>query len=310
MSSAHVLRLLRISRTVSDLARAVAFYRDTLDFRVVDEVTHNDDAWGRLMGIAGARAQSVTMRLGEQEIELVMFDPPGDPYPSESSATDLWFQHIAIVVSDIQAAYTRLYAYSFKPISENGPQQLPPTSGNVIAFKFRDPDGHPLELIQFPEGTGNARWRQKTGLFCGIDHSAIDVADVERSIDFYTRMLGLRVVSRSVNTGTEQARLDHEPNVQVDVVALQPSIEGPPHLELLGYVQPEGCPIPADFKSSDVIADRLILQVQDLPRLLKSMENEQVTIISSSIAISCGGQFAVHVRDPAGHSLVLVTTSL
>lgn len=310
MNSAHVLRLLRISRTVSDLARAIAFYRDALDFRVMDEVTHDDDAWGRSMGIADARAQSVTMRLGEQEIELVMFDPPGNSYPSDSSSTDHWFQHIAIVVSDIQAAYARLYAYSFNPVSENGPQQLPPTSGNVIAFKFRDPDGHPLELIQFPEGTGNLRWRQKTGLFCDIDHSAITVGDVERSIDFYTRVLGLRVVSRSVNTGTEQVRLDHVPDVQVDVVALQPSREGPPHLELLGYVQPKGRPIPADVKSNDVVADRLILQVRDLNQLLKIIENEKVMNVSSGVVSYPGGQHAVHVRDPTGHSLVLVATRL
>lgn len=308
MNSARVLRLLRISRTVSDLARAVAFYRDALDFRVVDNTAHDDEAWGRLMGIAGARAQSVTMRLGAQEIELVMFDPPGDPYPSDSSATDHWFQHIAIVVSDIQAAYTRLCAYSYKPISENGPQQLPPTSGNVIAFKFRDPDGHPLELIQFPEGTGNGRWRQKTGLFCGIDHSAIAVGNVERSIDFYTRVLGLRVVSRSVNAGTEQVRLDYAPDVQVDVIALQPSSEGPPHLELLGYERPKGRPIPADVKSSDVAADRLILQVNDLNRLFKIIKNEKVIMISSSVVKLASGQHAVHVRDPAGHSLVLVAT--
>lgn len=306
MSAARVLRLLRISRTVSDLARAVAFYRDVLDFCVIDEATLDTDAWRDLMGVAGARGQSVTMRLGEQELELLAFDPAGDPYPLGSDAADLWFQHIAIVVSDIGAAVTRLSGYSFKPISERGPQRLPPTSGSVIAYKFRDPDGHPVEIIHFPPGSGNVSWQQTSGLFCGIDHSAIDVADMKKSIDFYTRLLGLRVASHSVNSGVEQARLDHAPDVLVDVTALQPTMEGPPHLELLGYERPVGRPIPADIKSSDVAADRLVLEVHNLPQLMEMLEAESIQAISPGSVSLCSGQRGAQVRDPTGHSLIFL----
>lgn len=306
MSAARALRLLRISRTVSDLARAVAFYRDVLDFCVIEEATHDDDAWGELMGIAAAHGQSVTMRLGEQDLELVAFEPPGDPYPFENSSADRWFQHVAIVVGDIGDAYMRLCAHSFTPISEGGPQRLPPTSGAVTAFKFRDPDGHPVELIRFPAGTGNVIWQQKQSLFRGIDHSAIAVADMEHSIDFYTRLLGLRVVSHSVNSGVEQARLDHAPDVLVDVTALQPRMEGPPHLELLGYERPVGRPIPANIKSSDVVADRLVLEVHNLRQLMAMLETENIKAISPGSVSLCSGQRGAQVRDPTGHSLIFL----
>jgi hypothetical protein len=53
----------------------------------------------------------------------------------------------------------------------------------VTAFKFRDHDGHPLELLAFPEGRvpGPGRTANGTGPFLGVDHTAIAVRDTARS---------------------------------------------------------------------------------------------------------------------------------
>ena len=290
---------------VSDLDQATAFYRDALDFRVTDRVIFGGDAWSELTGVASARGTSVMMRLGEQSLELVAFEPHGDPYPPHSDSEDLWFQHVAIVVSDIDAAYSRLCEYSLDPISEGGPQRLPPASGSVVAYKFRDPGGHPLELIQFPSGTGDAAWQQKGIVFLGIDHSAIDVADIERSVDFYTRTLGFSVASRSINSGPAQKRLDALQEDVVDVVALQPATAGPPHVELLGYRKPAGHPIPPGTKANDVFADRLVLQVDNLPCLVDALRAENVAFVSPGVVALPHGQHAALVRDPSGHLLLL-----
>jgi catechol 2,3-dioxygenase-like lactoylglutathione lyase family enzyme len=299
------LRLLRISRMVSNLDQATAFYRDALDFSVTERAMFSGDAWGALTGVAGVRGTSVTMRLGEQALELVAIEPRGDPYPPHSNLADLWFQHIAIVVSDIDAAYSRLCEYSFNPISEGGPRRLPPGSGLVVAYKFRDPDGHPLELIQFPSGTGDAAWQQKGIVLLGIDHSAIDVADIGQSIDFYTRILGFSVSSRAINSGPAQKRLDALQEDVVDVIALQPAIAGPPHVELLGYRRPTGHPIPPDAKANDVFADRLVLQVDDLARLVDALRAERAAFVSPGVVALPHGQHAALVRDPSGHLLLL-----
>ncbi len=306
MSSACVTRLLRISRTVYDLDRSVAFYRDALNFRVIEEVTRVDSAWGRLMGIAGASGRTVIMRLGEQDLELIAFNAHGKPYPADSTAADPWFQHIAVVVNDMDAAYAHLSRYPHKPISVEGPQRLPPSSGSVTAYKFRDPDGHPVELLQFLPGTVPNDASVKQTWFRGIDHSAITIADVGQSVDFYSRLLGMQVGSRSINSGPAQTRLDHERNVQVNVVALNPTIEVKPHVELLGYERTRGHRIPGHVQSNDTVADRMVLQVHNLQRLVLMLESERVAFISPGCVELCEDQYGAQILDPTGHRLLLL----
>lgn len=302
-----VLRLLRVSRTVSDLAKAAVFYTGALDFRQKSETAIADPAWAELMGIPGARARSVILQLGNQEMELLAFDPPGQPYPPDSRSSDLWFQHIAIVVTDMYAAHAQLNYYPFSAITEGGPQHLPLNTGSMTAFKFRDPDGHPVELIHFPPGSGNPIWQQRLlPLFLGIDHSAIAVAETKRSIDFYTRLLGFNIASRSLNTGPEQTRLDCAPQVRVNVIALHPQILGPVHVELLGYERPAGCAIPVNIKSNDIVVDRLVLRVRNLPELMARLEAENTELISQDIVKLRDGQRAVLIKDPTGHMLLLM----
>jgi catechol 2,3-dioxygenase-like lactoylglutathione lyase family enzyme len=305
----RVSRLLRISRTVSDLSRAVAFYRDALGFSASNETVIDDPAWSRLMGVPNVRGRSVTMRLGAQQLELLAFDPPGRARPSASPSNDLRFQHAAIVVGDMTQAYAMLNSQPFVAITQRGPQQLPPNTGSVTAFKFRDPDGHPLELIHFPPGTGNAVWQRQHDTFLGIDHSAISVADVARSIDFYARLLGMSVTSRSVNSGAEQERLDDVAGVVVDVIALQPPGGQPPHVELLGYRHPAGHCIPHHVASNDIIADRLVLETDDVPRMAAALETEDVGFVSPGAVTLRDGRCAMLVRDPSGHMLLLSEAS-
>lgn len=239
-------RIVRISRVVADLGRAAAFYRDGLGFQLVSRGP-GDPALPGLLGLPGAAVEEAVLRLGNEEIALVRFDPPGAPYPADSRSDDGWFQHLAIVVDDMAAAWRQLAAQSPRPISLNGPERLPPRNGGVSAVKFRDPDGHPLELIQFPPGQGRPAWRRAAGAgsgpFLGIDHSAMAVASTARSLRFYRR-LGFRVAARSWNDGTAQSRLDGVPGARVRVTGLRlPSPSGP-GLELLCYAPP-GRPAPA-----------------------------------------------------------------
>lgn len=305
MRCGGAIRLVRVARTVADLATAMAFYRDALDFRVVGELLSEDDDLGRLTGVAGIHASSAVMRLGCQQIELVAFDPPGKPYPLARSAADPWFQHIAVVVSDIGTAYARLCEYKFEAISVGGPQQLPASSGSVIAFKFRDPDGHPVELIQFPKTKESAWSGRQTGDFLGVDHSAICVTDLQRSIDFYARLLDFVVASRSVNDGPAQERLDGVPHAIVDVIALQPQNPTAPHVELLGYRSRAGPPAPLRADANDAVSDRLIVQVEGLQQVLRRLRDENADLVSAGSVALRGGRHCALVRDPSGHLLQL-----
>lgn len=291
------VRLQRISRNVVDLARMVAFYRDALDFRVTEPARPTGPGWGARLGLPGARAQVARLQLGAQAIELVAFEPPGRPYPAQANAADLCFQHLAIVVSDIQAAYARVGAHGVVPISQGGPQTLPANTGGVSAFKFRDPEGHPLELIQFPAGVGAPCWQQASGLFLGIDHSAIAVAEVATSVAFY-QQLGWHVAGRSHNQGPAQSRLDGLADAQVDVVALQAQPAGPPHVELLGYHVPRGRRLQPPAAVDDVVADRLVFAVPDL-------RPWQSRLAGAGAATGVAGAAGVLLEDPDGHRLLL-----
>ena len=192
----------------------------------------------------GAVADGGGLHLGPQRLHLVTATEAGSAPPLSN---ETGFQHCAIVVSDMGEAMARLAATTgWSPISESGPERLPEASGGVTAFKFRDPEGHPLEFLQFPADRVPDAWAGARGGPClGIDHSAIAVAEAERSIDFYRR-LGFRLASRQINRGAEQGRLDGlGPDTVVEVVTLACRGGSRPHLELLCYQRPAPVARPA-----------------------------------------------------------------
>jgi catechol 2,3-dioxygenase-like lactoylglutathione lyase family enzyme len=173
--------------------------------------------------------------LGSQQIELVA-QPHAAPYPEPPAANDPWFQHFAIAVADMSAAYEQLSRFSPEPITLGGPQLLPPSTGSVTAYKFRDPDGHPLELSYAPISSWSHVKAFDGAVFLGIDHTALAVRSLEASIAFYAR-LGFQLSDRSLNQGPEQARLDGLVDAVVDIATLLTPDAGP-HIELLHYRSP------------------------------------------------------------------------
>ncbi|KAB1070423.1 VOC family protein [Methylobacterium planeticum] len=297
-----------ISRTVADLARTEAFYRDGLGF--VREAPPEPLPAPPLqaMGLGEAGGWRLRMRIGEQVVAFLNFDPPGAAYPAAPAATDPFFQHIAIPVRDMERAMRALSTLHPVPISQGGAQILPETSGGVSAFKFRDPDGHPVELIHFPGGDPAARWRDAPGLFLGIDHSAITVTDLDAALAFYTGTLGLTLGSRGLNRGPEQARLDGVPDPEVDVIGLAPPLPTP-HVELLHYRRPasgaperpaSGAPEPPPFGPRDRATTRFVFAVDDVPALaqrIRAAGYPAEAAPDGSVAYGSG---------PDGHGFLLV----
>ena len=235
--------------TSANAARLARFYRE-LGFSA-DDREPIAPAEMELLGLGGGGTR-LPLRLGKQRLDLDSFDTPGRPYPIESTAADLCFQHLALVTDDAATAWARVAALGASPLSTNGPVRLPPSTGVAAAVKFRDPEGHPLELLQFlPRSAG--RWRG-TGLL-GIDHSAISVSDVTASRRFYEG-LGLSVRGATLNRGPTQMALDALPDVEVDVIPMLPR-ESPPHLELLAYRKPTARPA-GRWQANDIAGTRIV----------------------------------------------------
>ena len=129
---------------------------------------------------------------------------------------------------------------------------LPKSAGGVTAVKFRDPEGHPLEFLQFPPGA-NPNW--KGAGMMGIDHSAISVSDVAASRRFYARH-GLSEANATVNRGPAQDALDGLDGVEVAVVPMNPT-DNPPHIEMLGYRLPVGRALHR-LSANDLAATRIV----------------------------------------------------
>ena len=302
-----------IGLTVSDLDRSVEFYSSVLDFQKVSETEVDGENYEHLTGVFGLRMRTARMRLGEEYIELTEFVAPrGRPAPVDARSNDRWFQHIAIIVSDMDRAYQWLREHKVQHASP-GPQLLPawnPSAGGIRAFYFRDPDGHPLELLWFPPDKGNPKWHvTRDGLFLGIDHTAVVISETGASLTFYRDRLGMEVAGESENYGPEQERLNNVFGARLHITALRAA--SGPGIEFLEYLAPrDGRPFPPEEKSNDLIHWQtrfLGLSVDDATQTLRNSRSAFVSTGAVELPDGKAGfRKAVTVRDPDGHAIQIV----
>ena len=302
-----VSRLESVGFTVSDMDRSVRFFEEALSFDVTEDIEVSGDVFATLQGVPGARV--VRMRLGGETLELTEYlTPQGLPIPPDSKSNDLWFQHVAIIVSDMDRAYAHLQEYGV-PHTSPEPQTLPdwnPNAGGIRAFYFRDPDGHNLEILWFPPAKGAAKWHEPTeALFLGIDHTAIVVDDTEESLDFYRSALGMEKVGESENYGPEQERLNNVVGADLRITGLR--AQGGPGVEFLEHLAPGGGrPFPADVRASDLVHWQTTFLTEDAEEALTLLRDSGVQFVSTLPDSDSGPAGGIMVRDPDGHAIRLL----
>src|SRR5713101_4739026 len=299
-----------IGITVSDMDRAVDFYSKVLTFEKVSDTEVASENYEHLEGVFRLRMRVVRMRLGDEFIELTEYlAPKGRPIPVDSRSNDRWFQHIAIIVSDMDKAYVRLRQNKVEHAS-SGPQRLPDWNKNaagISAFYFKDLDEHPVEVLQFPPDKGAEKWHRPTDkLFLGIDYTAIVVWDTEASLKFYRDVLGLRVAGESENYGTEQEHLNNVFGARLRITSLRGTAG--PGIELLEYLAPrDGRPFPTDEHANDIVHRTTILLTRDADAASRQLSEARVNFVSSGVVANQKGQLGFNkaflVRDPDGHAI-------
>ncbi|MEY3928552.1 MAG: hypothetical protein RLZZ516_262 [Cyanobacteriota bacterium] len=314
------------------------FYRSHLGFQAVQEITIEGDSYAELVGLPGSRLRLLQLQIGAETLELMQVLEAGPgvragrTIPTDSRSCDLWFQHICLVVAEMGAAAAPIQAAvsagSLRPISR-APQTLPAwnqAAAGIQAYKFHDPEGHCLELLQFPPDKGEARWHQGRSMaiggeangagsaVLGIDHSAIAIADTPRSRTFYSDLLGLQLGGDGTNSGSEQDHLDGLSDTRVRITSLR-CPQGP-GIECLNYQQPAGGrPLPPDQSAADAAHWQIRMEVSDLDAIAERVEAfaglrlAGPLQLSESQAQQLGFRYGLQIRDPDGHVLQLVSNS-
>ena len=306
---AHIRSIGPILITVGDMDRSIDFYSRVLTFEKVSDTELAGEDVEHLFGVFGTRVRLVRMKLGDEAVELVQFlAPRGRPIPVDSRSNDVWFQHIAVIVSDMDRAYAILRQNKVEHAS-SGPQRLPDwnkNAGGIKAFYFKDPD----EVLYFPEGKGDAKWHKNSDrLFLGIDHTAIVVTDTDASLRFYRDLLGLRVAGESENYGTEQDHLNNVFGARLRITALR--APAGPGIELLEYLSPrDGRPIPLDEHANDVVHRQTELETDNAEEAVAPVRNAKTRFVSSGLVLfhdsDIGFSRGFIIRDPDGHALSII----
>jgi catechol 2,3-dioxygenase-like lactoylglutathione lyase family enzyme len=309
---AQVHKVDAIGITVSDLNRSVRFYTTVLGFTKIKEIEVHGKDYDNLQGLFGIRMRVARLQLGEEIIELTDYlTSGGRSIPEDFKSNDLAFQHIAIVVSDMEKAYARLRNFNIEFVS-TGPQTLPasnPAAAGIKAFYFHDPDKHNLELIFFPNGKGQAKWQNKNGkLFLGIDHTAIGVSNTNNSLKFYQDVLGIERKGDSWNMGDEQANLNFVEHASLHITGLR--AEEGPGIEFLEYLVPgPGRSYPADSKTDDLWHWQTILITDDANKLYRQLQNAGYKIVSTQLTQLKNNDGKASkcfiARDTDGHAILI-----
>lgn len=313
LPAAVVQKVGPVGMTVSDMDRSIEFYSNVLSFQKISDVEIEGEDFERLQGVFGVRMRVVRMQLGDEFIELTEYlAPKGRPVPVDSRSNDRWFQHIAIITSDMEKAYAWLRRHKVEHAS-TGPQRLPDwnkNAGGIKAFYFKDPDKHALEILQFPPDKGSARWQNKEKLFLGIDHTAIVVHNTDASLQFYRDVLGLEIAGTSENYGTEQEHLNNVFGARLRITGLR-AMGGGPGIEFLEYLAPrDGRPFPADGRANDLFHWQTSLSIGSVDLAAQNLLNGKYVFVSSGTvplkSSVLGFSKGLLVRDPDGHVMQLV----
>src|SRR6266850_433223 len=284
-----------VGMTVSDMDRSIEFFSKVLSFEKVSEVEVAGIEYEQLQGVFGARMRITRMKLGDEFIELMEYlAPPGRPIPVDSRGNDRWFQHVAIVVSDMDKAYQHLRAHKIRHAS-TGPQTIPASNkaaAGIRALYFKDPDGHNLEIIYFPPGKGDPRWQRKDDkLFFGIDHTASGASSTRAGLKFYRDLLGLKLVGESMNSGTEQEHLNNVAGARLHISGLRATTG--PGIEFLEYLAPrDGRPAPKDTRANDLWHWQTTLLTANTTQTTQKLGRGVARVISAGVAQISDKNFA------------------
>jgi lactoylglutathione lyase len=143
-------------------------------------------------------------------------------------------------------------------------------------------------------------------------HFSFTVSDIERSIDWYTRVLGLELVHRQRQENEYTRKLVGIPDAVLEVAQFVvpgvPPARSTHMLELVEYIAPKGR-TPGTLPTNDVGVAHLALMVTDIHERHARMTEQGVVFRNPPVEITAGanqGGYACYFHDPDGITLELL----
>jgi len=123
-------------------------------------------------------------------------------------------------------------------------------------------------------------------------HTSIRTRNMDRSIDFYTRLMGLKLLSRR-----------EIPQNNAEIAFLQDPKGKGAKLELTFYRKQKKF-VQADYE--DRLFDHLAFEIYDMKKTISIMQNEKVTITDEPFRLGPAGSLIAFIEDPDGTLIELI----
>jgi catechol 2,3-dioxygenase-like lactoylglutathione lyase family enzyme len=133
--------------TVSDIDRAIRFWRDVIGFEVTEKVRRGGELLEMITGVAGAEIDIAYVKAPGHLIELLEYVKPDDTAVSQARPCDPGHMHLCFTVENIDAVVDAARAGGFDPVNPIQTIASGPRKG-ARAVYTRDPDGIVLEFIE------------------------------------------------------------------------------------------------------------------------------------------------------------------
>jgi glyoxylase I family protein len=137
--------------TVSNIERALVFWRDVLGFEPSHTAHQTGEMASEITGVAGAEIKLAVVKApGGHKIELLEYLAPADrKRHCDLRPCDVGSVHVALIVDDLDAILSAIDASGWKAAGKPQTLQSGPNAGKRVVY-VRDPDGTTIELMQQP----------------------------------------------------------------------------------------------------------------------------------------------------------------